>query len=79
MSTKTFSKKTAIIIGVALIAAIWIGTFTAMAIMQPDLKTRMLIMAGGAAATELVLYVGAAWFGINLFQTLRTKWRARKD
>jgi hypothetical protein len=82
MTTKTnnkSTKKSVLIIGFGLIATIWIATFAAMAIMQPDLKTRMLIMAGGAGATELVIYIGAAWFGVNLYKHIRSKFSSNNS
>ena len=65
--------------GVILIAAIWIGVFATLAILQPGFRTKALILAGGAGATELILYIGAAWLGINLFQRLRSFVGMRRD
>jgi hypothetical protein len=74
----TRSRKAILVTGIVLIVAIWIATFAAIAIMQPDIKTRMLIAAAGAGATELILYAGAAWFGVTLFQRFRSFIRFRK-
>ncbi|GEM_PF-2967348 len=75
----TRKTKPFIIAGVTLITAIWVAVFAALAILQPDLRTKALIVAGGAGATELILYAGAAWFGINLFQRFRSFIRMRRD
>lgn len=63
----------------ALIAAIWVGVFATLAIFQPTLRTKALILAGGAGATELIVYAGAAWFGVNLFKAMRAKLRKARD
>ncbi|TIX49695.1 hypothetical protein [Alteraurantiacibacter aquimixticola] len=78
-NSKTRTNKLALIIGGAIIAAIWLATFAALALMQPDLKTRMVILAVGAGSTELVLYAGAAWFGINIFNRFRSFLRHRGE
>jgi hypothetical protein len=72
------SRKAFLAAGIALIIAIWIGVFTALAVLQPDIRTKAVIVASGAGATELILYVGAAWFGVTLFQRLRSFIRFRK-
>ena len=64
--------------GITLIVAIWIGVFTALAVIQPDIRTKAVILAAGAGATELILYAGAAWFGVTLFQRFRNFIRFRK-
>ncbi len=64
--------------GITLIVAIWIGVFTALAVIQPDIRTKAVILASGAGATELILYAGAAWFGVTLFQRFRNFIRFRK-
>ncbi|GAA0272439.1 hypothetical protein GCM10009127_10990 [Alteraurantiacibacter aestuarii] len=73
MTTTVRNKKFFLITGASLIATIWVGVFATLAIMQPALKTRLLILAAGAGATELIAYAGAAWFGINVFKHIRGK------
>ncbi len=73
------NNKPFVIGGVVLIVAIWIGVFAALATLEPDLRTKALILAGGAGATELILYAGAAWFGVKLFQRFRPFTRSNRN
>jgi hypothetical protein len=77
-TTDRNTKKTFLIAAGALIAAIWAGVFAAIVILQPALKTRMMIAAVGAGSTELIIYIGAAWFGVNLYKHIRSKLAARR-
>ena len=77
-TTERNKKKTFLIAAAALIGVIWASVIAALVIFQPAIKTKMLIVAIGAGSTELIIYVGAAWFGVNIYKHIRSKLNARR-
>ncbi len=70
MNLQKIRPTTLLIIAVALLALIWAAVIGTILIWQPEMTKKVALFAIAAIATEVVLYFGAAVFGITVFRKL---------
>lgn len=64
------------IAAITIVILAWTGVAVTLLLFEPNVATRATILVAAAILTELMLWVGAAFLGVTLFDRFRL-WRRK--
>jgi NhaP-type Na+/H+ or K+/H+ antiporter len=69
-------RRSVAIAAVATVILTWTGVAVTLFLFEPNVATRAAILVAAAVLTELMVWVGAAFLGVTLFDRFRL-WRRK--
>ncbi len=69
-------RRSVAIAAVAIVIIAWTGVAVTLSLLEPNVATRAAILVAAAVLTELMIWAGAAFLGVTMFDRFRV-WRRK--
>lgn len=69
-------RRSVAIAAVAIVVLAWMGVAVTLFLFEPNVATRAAILVAAAVLTELMIWAGAAFLGVTMFDRFRV-WRRK--